>query len=194
MLSDYSTIAFTVSNDEFTDIAYARFSSEEGLPKISHLNPEAPMLSIDGYAIASLNEGIESFPMSFSGQGSYTLTVSGNTDVTGYLHLVDRLTGRDIDLLSTPSYSFTGSPVSDRFTVKLTPDANEGLSTSRFAIFDGNSLIVNGEGTLEVYDVMGRRLMSAEVTGSEYRIPGSDLHTGVYVLRMNGNSQKIVIK
>ncbi len=186
--------AFTVSNDEFTDIAYARFSSEEGLPKISHLNPEAPMLSIDGYAIATLNEGIESFPMSFSGQGSYTLTVSGNTDVTGYLHLVDRLTGRDIDLLSTPSYSFTGSPVSDRFTVKLTPDANEGNSTSRFAIFDGNSLIVNGEGTLEVYDVMGRRLMSAEVTGSEYRIPGSDLHTGVYVLRMNGNSQKIVIK
>ena len=189
-----STIAFTVSNDEFTDIAYARFSSEEGLPKISHLNPEAPMLSIDGYAIATLNEGTESFPMSFSGQGSYTLTISGNTDVTGYLHLVDRLTGRDIDLLSTPSYSFTGSPVSDRFTVKLTPDANEGNSTSRFAIFDGNSLIVNGEGTLEVYDVMGRRLMSAEVTGSEYRIPGSDLHTGVYVLRMNGNSQKIVIK
>ena len=189
-----STIAFTVSNDEFTDIAYARFSSEEGLPKISHLNPEAPMLSIDGYAIANLNEGTESFPMSFSGRGSYTLTVSGNTDVTGYLHLVDRLTGRDIDLLSTPSYSFTGSPVSDRFTVKLTPDANEGNSTSRFAIFDGNSLIVNGEGTLEVYDVMGRRLMSAEVTGSEYRIPGSDLHTGVYVLRMNGNSQKIVIK
>ena len=45
-----------------------------------------------------------------------------------------------------------------------------------------------------LYDVMGRRLMSAEVTGSEYRIPGSDLHTGVYVLRMNGNSQKIVIK
>lgn len=189
-----STIAFTVSNDEFTDIAYARFSSEEGLPKISHLNPEAPMLSIDGYAIANLNEGTESFPMSFSGQGSYTLTVSGNTDVTGYLHLVDRLTGRDIDLLSTPSYSFTGSPVSDRFTVKLTPDANEGLSTTRFAIFDGNSLVINGEGTLEVYDVMGRRLMSAEVTGSEYRIPGSDLHTGVYVLRMNGNSQKIVIK
>lgn len=78
--------------------------------------------------------------------------------------------------------------------MKLTPDANEGNSTSRFAIFDGNSLIVNGEGTLEVYDVMGRRLMSAEVTGSEYRISGSDLHTGVYVLRMNGNSQKIVIK
>ncbi len=186
--------AFTVSNDVYSDVAYAMFADGEGLPKISHLNPEAPMLSIDGYAIANLNEGIESFPMSFSGQGSYTLTVSGNTDVTGYLHLVDRLTGRDIDLLSTPSYSFTGSPVSDRFTVKLTPDANEGSSTSRFAIFDGNSLIVNGEGTLEVYDVMGRRLMSAEVTGSEYRIPGSDLHTGVYVLRMNGNSQKIVIK
>ena len=189
-----ATLAFTVSNDEYSDVAYAMFSNGEGLPKISHLNPEAPMLSIDGYAIANLNEGIESFPMSFSGQGSYTLTVSGNTDVTGYLHLVDRATGRDIDLLSTPSYSFTGSPVSDRFTVKLTPDAEEGSSTSRFAIFDGNSLIVNGEGTLEVYDVMGRRLMSAEVTGSEYRIPGSDLHTGVYVLRMNGNSQKIVIK
>ena len=193
-----ATLAFTVSNDEYSDVAYAMFSNGEGLPKIGHLNPEAPALYISmdegRYAIATLNENTESFPMSFSGQGSYTLTVSGNTDVTGYLHLVDRLTGRDIDLLSTPSYSFTGSPVSDRFTVKLTPDANEGNSTSRFAIFDGNSLIVNGEGTLEVYDVMGRRLMSAEVTGSEYRIPGSDLHTGVYVLRMNGNSQKIVIK
>lgn len=189
-----ATLAFTVSNDEYSDVAYAMFSNGEGLPKIGHLNPEAPMLSIDGYAIANLNESTESFPMSFSGNGEYTLTVSGNTDVTGYLHLVDRLTGRDIDLLSTPSYSFTGSPVSDRFTVKLRPDDNEGSSTSRFAIFDGNSLVINGEGTLEVYDVMGRRLMSAEVTGSEYRIPGSDLHTGVYVLRMNGNSQKIVIK
>lgn len=193
-----ATLAFTVSNDEYSDVAYAMFSNGEGLPKMSHLNAEAPMLYIptdEGrYAIAMMEESVESFPMSFSGNGEYTLTVSGNTDVTGYLHLVDRLTGRDIDLLSTPSYSFTGSPVSDRFTVKLTPDANEGSSTSRFAIFDGNSLIVNGEGTLEVYDVMGRRLMSAEVTGSEYRIPGSDLHTGVYVLRMNGNSQKIVIK
>ncbi len=192
-----ATLAFTVSNDEYSDVAYAMFSNGEGLPKMSHLNAEAPMLYIptdEGrYAIAMMEESVESFPLNFNGYGEYTLSVNNST-AFGYLHLIDRATGRDIDLLRQSTYTFNANGSSDRFTVKLTPDAEEGLSTTRFAIFDGNSLVINGEGTLEVYDVMGRRLMSAEVTGSEYRIPGSDLHTGVYVLRMNGNSQKIVVK
>ncbi len=194
-----ATLAFTVSNDEYSDVAYAMFSNGEGLPKMSHLNAEAPMLYIptdEGrYAIAMMEESVESFPLNFNGYGEYTLSVNNST-AFGYLHLIDRATGRDIDLLSTPSYSFTGSPVSDRFTVKLTPDANEGSSTTRFAIFDGNSLVINGEGTLEVYDVMGRQTGTTHVDGTTTFSRG-DLgmsHSGVYVLRLNGNSQKIVIK
>nr|MCR5445206.1 fibronectin type III domain-containing protein [Bacteroidales bacterium] len=51
-----TNLVFTVSNGEYTDIAYARFNGGESLPKFGHLTEEAPMLSIaqdeHQYAIA----------------------------------------------------------------------------------------------------------------------------------------------
>jgi hypothetical protein len=62
-----------------------------------------------------------------------------------------------------------------------------------FAHLDGDRLIVDGEGTLEAYDMMGRRLFSREAN-SDLRLPTSDFPgTGVYILRLAGQSQKIVI-
>nr|MCR5445374.1 choice-of-anchor J domain-containing protein [Bacteroidales bacterium] len=51
-----TNLVFSVSNGEYTDIAYARFNGGESLPKFGHLTEEAPMLSIaqdeHQYAIA----------------------------------------------------------------------------------------------------------------------------------------------
>ena len=191
-------ILFTVSNDEFTDVAYAMFADGEGLPKISHLNAEAPMLSIGtaegDYAIAMMEESVERFPLHFNGQGRYTLRVDNHADL-GYLHLIDRVAGRDIDLLAAPEYSFTGTGLADRFEVRLMPGMDENGSVS-FVHIDGNRLVVDGEGELQVFDVMGRQLGSAQVGGTATfdRHSLGMTNAGVYVMRLGGNTQKIVVK
>lgn len=186
---------FSVSNAEYSDVAYALFADGEGLPKIAHLNTEAPMLSIDGYAIAKLDVNAERFPMSFNGQGKYTLALKENSTAAGYLHLIDRATGRDIDLLTTPEYSFVGTGMADRFEVRLMPGMDENGNVN-FVYIDGTRLIVDGEGELQVFDVMGRQLGSAQVSGTTTldRSSLGIVNAGVYVMRLDGNSQKIVVK
>ncbi len=73
---------------------------------------------------------------------------------------------------------------------------NDAITQSHnhsFAHLDGDRLIIDGEGTLEVYDMIGCRLFSREAN-SDLRLPTSDFPgTGVYILRLAGQSQKIVI-
>lgn len=186
---------FSLSNDVYSDVAYAMFADGEGLPKISHLNPEAPMLSIDGYAIAMMEQGVERFPLSVSGQGKYTLALKENSADATYLHLIDRATGRDIDLLATPEYTFMANGQADRFEVRLMPGMDENGNVN-FVYIDGTRLIVDGEGELQVFDVMGRQLGSAQVAGTATldRSALGIVSAGVYVVRLGGNSQKIVVK
>ena len=193
-----SPLAFTVSNDEYSDIAYAQFDGSEGLPKIAHLNAEAPVLSIPvngrDYAIATLDNSVESFPLSFRGEGQYTLTVENSADF-GYLHLIDHATGRDIDLLRQSTYTFNANGSADRFTVKLSPSTEEN-GRAIFVWQENGNVVVEGDGDLQVFDVMGRQTGTTHVDGTTTFSRG-DLgmsHSGVYVLRLNGNSQKIVVK
>ena len=61
-----------------------------------------------------------------------------------------------------------------------------------FVYQNGDEIIVNGEGELQVFDVLGRFVMSQNVSGVE-RI-SKPAQTGVYIFMMNGNAQKIVVK
>lgn len=201
-------LQFTVSSNNKSDIAYAIFSSQsttlnsEGLPKVSHLNAEAPSLSIPqggtDYAIAMIDGSTQAFPLKFRavGNGEYTVSVSGDMSEMGYLHLIDRATGRDIDLLSQPTYTFTNTcnqSSTQRFTVKLSPNADEE-DNGIFAYQNGDRVVVEGTGTLHVYDVLGRQLYTHEIS-SQLSIPSSQFPgTGVYILRLGEKSQKLVIK
>ena len=72
-------------------------------------------------------------------------------------------------------------------TEHLTPN------TEPFAYQTVDQLVVTGSGTLTAYDMMGRKLFSREAN-SDLRLPTSDFpRTGVYLLRLAGQSQKIVI-
>jgi hypothetical protein len=192
-------IALTVAGNGFQDVAYARFANGEGMPKVSHLNEAAPMLSIPvesrRYAIANVGTDCQSFPVAFNGQaGEYTLTLNSQLSTLNYLHLIDRLTGRDIDMLQEKSYTFvaTGNDA-DRFEVKLSPEAMES-ATGHFAYWNGKVWMVEGNGTLEAYDVTGRKLFSSEVNSQLSILNSQFPSTGVYVLRMGNKSQKIVIR
>ncbi len=194
-------IAFTVSDGSHSDIAYALFAEGEGLRKMAHLDAEAPSLSIpqgaQRYAIATLGDSTQAFPLALQATaGEYTMGLMGDMGNVGYCHLIDRETGADIDLLRDSSYTFraTGSDA-NRFLVKLSPAGTQAALLAAFAHLDGDRLVVEGSGTLEAYDMMGRRLFAREMNTNAL----THLHinafpaAGVYILRLAGQSQKIVI-
>ena len=153
------------------------------------------------YAIA-YSEMQGEMPLNFMARkdGEYTLTISAplNSQISPltYLHLIDNLTGNDVDLLVNPIYSFYActTDYASRFRLVFSPNDNENED---FAFISDGNIIVNGTGTLQVIDLLGRQLYSHE-SNSAFRIPHSEFPAGVYVLRLiNGDkmrTQKIVIR
>ena len=159
------------------------------------------------YAIAYAGNQTE-MPLNFKAHknGEYTLTVSAQRPIVNYLHLIDNLTGADIDLLAPPcppqkvgSYTFTArtSDYASRFKLVFSANGTEG--NDDFAFIDANgNIIINGTGTLQIIDMLGHVLATRDIH-SDFRLLSSDfLSSGVYVLRLiNGNyvkTQKIVVK
>ena len=197
-------IRFTVANSQYEDVAYAMFDKGYGLNKIEHRNSEAPMIYIpqndDNYAIAMMEDNTQMFGLNFKAAttGRYTLSFDTKGEYN-YLHVIDRLTGEDVDMLLEGEYSFIGSPNDNenRFLVKLAykPDYSEG-NNEIFAFQSGSDILVSGEGELQIFDVTGRFVMSERINGAT-SISADELSKGVYVLRIVGTeikTQKIIIK
>lgn len=196
-------IALTVANSEYEDVTYALFSDGMGLSKINHRNADIPMVYIpqDGqnYAIATMDDNTQAFELNFKAMttGQYTLSYKAEGKYS-YLHVIDRLTGEDIDMLLDGKYSFIGSPRDNeaRFIVKLSYNANidEIEVNDNFAYQNGSDIIVNGNGELQVFDVTGRMVMNTKINGIQtVNVPA----TGMYIFRMVGESvqtQKIVVR
>ena len=145
---------------------------------------------------------------------TYTLTFDTQNLDLDYLHLIDNLTGADVDLLplckggrgnsnnpQTASYTFTAKTTdyASRFRLVFSEPADETSANQTFAyIADGeiriNEADVRGA-SLQVVDVMGHVVVS---TGGHTRcVPTAGMTPGVYVLRLidgdNVRTQKIVI-
>ena len=184
------------------DRAIVKFGEGRTLPKFQ-MNPNHTKVYIpqDGtdYAVVSAPEMGE-MPVNFKAEtnGSYTMSFGSENVTFSYLHLIDNLTGTDVDLLATPSYTFDASTTdyASRFRlVFATGGNNDGDS---FAFFSNGSFVVSNEGeaTLQVVDVMGRILKSENISGSaSVKV---DAASGVYMLRLvNGNDvkvQKVVVE
>lgn len=196
-------IKFIVANSQYEDAAYAMFSENAGLDKINHRNADIPMLYIPqndkNYAIATMDDNTQAFNLNFKAMttGQYTLSFKAQGSYS-YLHVIDRITGEDIDMLLDGEYTFIGSPRDNenRFIVKLNYNANidELEAGDSFAYQYGNGIIVNGKGELQVFDVNGRMVMNTVINGKQtVNIPT----TGLYIFRMVGESvktQKIVVR
>ena len=193
-------IAFTVANSQYEDVTYALFADATGLNKINHLNSEIPMVYIpqngQNYAIATMDDNIQAFNLNFKAMtmGQYTLSFNTQGNYS-YLHVIDRLTGEDVNLLAEGEYSFIGSPADNesRFIVKLDYNANidEIEVNDTFAYQSGSDIIVNGNGELQVFDLMGRRVMTVNVNGVQTINVNAN---GVYIFKMNEKTQKIVVR
>jgi hypothetical protein len=186
------------------DRAIVRFDEGQQLPKFQ-LNPNSTKLYIPlgnkDYAIVrSAAQG--EMPVSFraSENGTYTLSIEAENVEMNYLHLIDNMTGMDVDLLQTPNYTFEAktSDYASRFRLVFSANGTTDNEVETFAYFNGSNWTVNnlGEATLQVVDVTGRIVSSETINGNA--TVSLNQPAGIYMLRLiSGNDvkvQKVAVK
>jgi hypothetical protein len=165
--------------------------------------------SDDDYAILFRGEVEDYQPLWFeaSEAGAYTLSWETANGEFEALTLVDNIMGTRTDMLTHDSYVFEGNPeqYKSRFKIEIgnwkdTDENTDGPSTGSgtFAFVNNGNLVVNGEGTLQLFDVTGRCIYSATLSGSQTITALPDVTAGVYVLRLSNNNetrtQKIILE
>ena len=196
-------IALNLTNsNKLVDRAIVRFGEGQMLPKFQ-LNPNHtkvyfPMEGKD-YAIVNATEMGE-MPVSFKAEnnGTYNLSVNAEEVSFAYLHLIDNMTGNDVDLLQTPSYSFEANTTDYANRFKLVFATGNNGDDDTFAFFNNGSFVINNEGnaTVQVIDVNGRILSSETINGcANLNVKAA---AGVYMIRLvNGDNvkvQKVVVR
>ena len=190
------------------DRAIVSFDESRTLPKFQ-ISESSTKLYIpqngEDYAIAYSN-GQGEMPLNFKAaeSGEYTLNFSGDVIASAakqptYVHLIDNLTGADVDLLQTPSYTFTAQKDDYASRFRLVFSANENANENEdFAFISNGEIIINGEGTLQIIDILGRELVHKNLSTLNSKLSTLNLTPGVYVLRLingeNVKTQKIVIR
>ena len=182
-----------VRSDAFQDKAIVSFNEGSQLEKFvfneRHAKLYIPQYGED-YAIAS-SEMTGEIPLNFKTNETGRYTIGFNFEnVKGVrIQLIDKLEDIIIDLNANDSYTFMGSTVdrSDRFTLVFT----QVETGSIFAYQEGNDIIVSGEGELQVFDLMGRKVATQRINGVQTITAPQN---GVYILRLNGKTQKIVVR
>lgn len=134
-------------------------------------------------------------------EGTFVLNFECRAEGLVYCHLIDNLTGADIDLLQTPEYSFDSrlTDYASRFRVLFAKaEETNNITNEDFAYIFNDNLIISNEGhaTLQVIDLQGRIIKSETIEGNAYT--AINVVPGVYLLRLvNGNDvkvQKIVVR
>ena len=190
------------------DNAVVSFEQGTMLPKFRFGAPRASISIPQGneeYAIVSAGAQGE-LPLNFKTKenGEYTLTVSETANcqlpIANYLHLIDNLTGADIDLLQTPSYTFAArnDDYPSRFKLVFSTSSNDADDDNFAFISNGDIIITEGDGTLQIFDILGKNIFTREITTVNCQLPTANLTPGVYLLRLikgkDVKTQKIVIK
>ena len=210
-MSVNESLAITVSNEKYTDVAYINFSndSENGLRKIAHMNEDIQMVYVPvkgvNYAIANVDENASEVPVSFETyvMGKYTISVKAN-NIHDEVYLLDKVTGEKIDILNE-DYTFvtTSSGKADRFSLLFinNNDDDDTESTNQiFAYINNGEIIISdieGSGDVKIYDVMGRLVIAENANGSA-KISTESFTNGIYIINLiDGDgikTQKIAIR
>ena len=192
--------------NSLVDRAVVSFSAGNNLEKFQ-LNPNNTKVYLPqdnrDYAVVSVNSDDGQMPVNFkaSENGIYTLNFGNDNIEFRYLHLIDNMTGADVDLLQTPSYTFTAKTTdyASRFKLVFSVCGDANGDNESFAFYNGSAWAITNEGeaTLQIIDVTGRILRSEIISGNA-TISTNSLGAGVYVMRLvNGEDakvQKIVVK
>lgn len=202
--SNESTMSIELTaNGILKDRVYVKAGEGENCIKFNLNNNSTKIFVPQGnknYAIA-YTEGANVMPMCFTTNesGIYTLNFNTKNMNCSYLHLIDNVTGTDIDLFQTPSYTFNSSDsnYANRFKLVFSEEATNEIAES-FAFISNGELMINNSGnaTLQVMDITGRILSTENIQNCYSK--SLNLSAGVYVVRLsNGNdvkAQKIVVE
>ena len=196
-----ATLALNVTNgNDLVDRATVCFGEGRNLSKLNFRENSSKLYMTEDnkdYAVIC-TEAQGKMPVNFKAENNGTYTLSFNTENVefGYLHLIDNMTGNDVDLLATSSYTFDAltTDYASRFKLVFAT----GNDDDQFAFIGNGEIIlngVNGNTTVQLFDVTGRMLSS---TNGANRISTENMAAGVYMIRLvNGNdvkTQKIVVK
>lgn len=175
----------------------------DGFDKLQNFNDAVATVYVQNegknYGIYNCDENVQEVELQFNANkmGSYTISIEPDGKFES-VTLVDRFTGTETNML-LEDYSFTAMSTdnNNRFIVKLKASGQKVEENDNFVYQNGEDLIVNGEGTVQIIDVMGRILYSNDVESTNGRIDVSNLNRATYIVRcINGNevkSQKIVV-
>ena len=157
--------------------------------------------------------GVHEVPVRFRAynDGMFTLGWETKNSNFSYMHLIDNLTGMDIDCLNASEYHFEGKTTDywSRFRLvfeytDVEENEEDGPSTGSgtFAFFMGDELVVNGPSTgsaalLQLFDINGHCVFSTELYDTQSVVSPPKVAPGIYILRLTSNqvtrTQKMVI-
>ncbi len=186
------------------DRARVRFGEGIGMEKYTLDSDKGSKIALwqegQDFAVAYTN-GQDEMPLNFKAtqNGMYSISIEANSLDLDYLHLIDNLTGNDVDLLVTPNYTFEAKTTdyASRFRLLFAPAEEIEVATDGFAFFaDGHLYIFNqGNARLQLIDMTGHILFAEAIQGSLDK--ALDLVPGVYVVRLisekGTRSMKIVV-
>ncbi|MBR5912485.1 MAG: T9SS type A sorting domain-containing protein [Bacteroidales bacterium] len=192
------------SNSKLIDRAIVRFGEGQTLPKFM-LNEAHTKLYFTqngtDYAVVR-SEGEGEMPINFKVEhnGTYTIGISAKDMEFSRLRLIDNMTGADIDLLATPSYTFEAKTTdyASRFRLVFSSTGIEENENANFAYYNGSEWVINAtdNATVEVIDMMGRVIRVC--TGGVHTLSTNGMASGVYMMRLidgnNVKTQKIVVR
>ena len=204
VIEDRGYIKIVAGNENGYDNAFIQINNGNTLRKlnIGYSTSVYVMSDGDDYAAARVEELAGTMPVHFKAvaEGEYEITVNTKNIEASTLLLFDNFKNETIDLLETPTYSFKSSADDEDNRFKLIFDFNnnnyngveDNFTSEIFVYQSGDELIVNGEGELQIFDVLGRLVTSKNISGVE-RV-GKPEQTGVYIFRLNEHTQKLIIK
>ena len=192
-----------ICNNNVVDRAIVNFG-KRSLPKFQLFeNSTKIYIPMEGkdYAVVSAGEMGE-MPVNFKAEsnGSYTMNISTQEVSFTYLHLIDNMTGADVNLLETPYYTFNAQTnnYASRFRLVFATGSSVDGDSFSFINGAGNLCIfgIEGEATVQVVDVLGHVLSSETFSGSYEK--KFDVAPSVYMIRLiqanDVKTQKMVIK
>jgi hypothetical protein len=128
--------------EEMLDRTYLRMNEGEALNKAYvDRHPSLLYFNCQGQNFAVASQQARAYNLCFEAvvEGTFTIECSLLNAECQYLHLVDRITGADIDLLITPTYSFEASTadVQNRFVLVLA----EGAQPENYQVARNRNLL-----------------------------------------------------
>ena len=195
-------ISIRISNSTSRDNVVLNFAGADnaGFPKLNAMNEDVAYLYVvdnnERYGIFNYDKDVKEVPLSFEAQkmGNYTISVDAEGEYETIV-LVDRQTGVETNML-LEDYKFTATTSkkenTDRFIVRFTFKSDVETESKIFAYQSGNELIIEDEGTVQLFDVTGRMLYISDVKSRGERINVGQLNKAAYILRLvNGEGVKV---